>query len=100
MRRSRRATWGMGRCILGLLVVVAWCLDVAIPLVGAEYAPFADSVPMSKLGQMQFHRGQDTTYKRSSPIPQLRCVKGCEFEPGRPCHPVPFLSSFPDVVMV
>lgn len=91
IRRSRSATWGMVRCISILLVVSALFLDVAhvIPSVGAEYAPFDDAVPMSKLGQMQFHRGQDTTYKRSSPIPQLRCVKGCEFEPGMPCHDTP-----------
>ncbi|KAG0609739.1 hypothetical protein M758_7G010500 [Ceratodon purpureus] len=85
IRRSRSAIWGMVRCGLMLLVAV-WALlvDVAhvIPSVGAEYAPFGDAVPLSKLGQMQFHRGQDTTYKRSSPIPQLRCVKGCEFEPA------------------
>lgn len=62
-----------------------------VPSVFAEYASFGDAMHMSKLGQMKFHQGQDTTYKRSSPIPQLRCVKGCEFEPCKSCQ---FLSNF------
>ena len=55
-----------------------------ISFVGAENASIGDAISISKLKHMEFHQGQDTTYKRSSPIPQLRCIKGCEYEVGMP----------------
>jgi hypothetical protein len=33
--------------------------------------------------KVQFHKGQQTSYKRSWPIPQLQCKEGCDsYEPG------------------
>ncbi|KAI5077137.1 hypothetical protein GOP47_0006961 [Adiantum capillus-veneris] len=33
------------------------------------------------LKSLTFVKGKDTTHRRSSAVPQLICVKGCEFEP-------------------
>ena len=48
----------------------------------AEYAPHGRAIPVENVKTLHFHKGKDTTYRRSSPMPQLRCLKGCEFEPG------------------
>ena len=51
-------------------------------LARADYRPHGKSMLFKKDQMLVFHKGRDTTYKRSSPIPQLRCMRGCEFEPG------------------
>ncbi|XP_024357519.1 uncharacterized protein [Physcomitrium patens] len=42
----------------------------------------AESEFVNQMKKMEFHKGLNTSYKRAEPIPQLRCLEGCDnYEP-------------------
>uniref|UniRef100_A9T1R7 Store-operated calcium entry-associated regulatory factor n=1 Tax=Physcomitrium patens TaxID=3218 RepID=A9T1R7_PHYPA len=43
----------------------------------------AESEFVNQMKKMEFHKGLNTSYKRAEPIPQLRCLEGCDnYEPS------------------
>lgn len=75
------------RKVLYFLVVTIMVVIMCARRVTAQYTPHGRPVHLDSVNALFFYRHRDTTYRRSSPIPQIRCLRGCEYEPGMVQHP-------------
>lgn len=69
----------IGPCFLQIVCAIA-CLSSTRCV--AVYTPYGNPVRLASISSLTFVKGHDTTHRRSSPIPQLLCLKGCDYEPG------------------
>ncbi|KAG0575289.1 hypothetical protein KC19_VG333900 [Ceratodon purpureus] len=62
-------------------VLFVLILGVILDTMEAEFVPNGRPVLLDEVKELHFQKGRETTYKRSPSLPQLRCTRGCEFEP-------------------
>ncbi|MCO5589506.1 hypothetical protein L7F22_043474 [Adiantum nelumboides] len=66
--------------LLDPTIACAWLLFISSCT--AIYTPRGNSVRLASIPSLIFVKGKNTAHRRSSALPQLLCVKGCEHEPA------------------